>query len=364
MEDDSFRRDLHEQYFNWMLLELPGAYESEEVNRLTFAYFAISALDILDSLDHVSVEDTIAWVYGLQVLPQTEVGEGNNETTYGFRGSPSVGISFQGHGAHPTAHDGGHLAMTYSALAVLAILGDDYSRVSRDAIVSSIRKLQQSDGSFSPSLIDKQSDMRFLFCAVAISVMLDDWNGVDRNKAVNFIVRSQSFDGGFGLSPGLEAHGGATYCALAALRLITLYDSSWPSSATLASLIDVDRAMKWCMNRQAEGGGFQGRPNKPADTCYAFWLGGSLRMFEIDHLCNHEQLRKFLISAQRKWGGFSKFPQEDLPDLLHSYYGICGFSLLGEPGLKPLAFELGITQRTANRLPGFGPKRTQKTAFD
>ncbi|KAL2642119.1 hypothetical protein R1flu_009706 [Riccia fluitans] len=356
MDDGGFKGDLHRVFFNWMLQELPGAYESEESNRLSMAYFAISALDILDSLNQVASEDTINWVYGLQVLPLTEAGGRNDGKTFGFRGSPSIGVKFSVDGAHALVHDGGHLAMTYSALAILAILGDDYSKVSREDIVRSMRQLQQPDGSFCPTMMDRQSDMRFLFCAIAISVLLDDWSGVDSKRAVEFIVRSQTFDGGFGLSPGLEAHGGATYCALAALRLITLYDRSWPSSVDWTSLIDVDMLTQWCLNRQSSDGGFQGRPNKPADTCYAFWLGGSLRMVEIDHLFNQEKLRSFLLSAQRKWGGFSKFPDLQLPDILHSYYGLCGFSLLGQPGLKPLAFELGITQRAASRLPGFSRK--------
>ncbi|KAL3680727.1 hypothetical protein R1sor_023683 [Riccia sorocarpa] len=349
MEDNYFKRDLHKVYFNWMLQELPSAYESEESNRLTLAYFATSALDILDSLDQVAVEDTISWVYGLQVLP---LNGANGGKTCGFRGSPSVRVKkLSDDGSdQPLVHDGGHLAMTYSALAILAVLGDDYSRVSRDAILRSLRELQQPDGSFCPTLMDRQSDMRFLFCAIAISVMLDDWSGVDTKKAVEFIVRSQTFDGGFGLLPSLEAHGGATYCALASLRLITLHD---PSYGALSFLIDVDMLLQWCLYRQSPEGGFQGRPNKPPDTCYAFWLGGTLRLLEIDHLCDQEKLRSFLLSAQSKWGGYSKFPEDELPDLLHSYYGLCGFSLLREPGLEPLAFELGITQRAANKLPGF-----------
>lgn len=40
----------------------------------------------------------------------------------------------------------GHLAMTYTGLASLLILGDDLSRVNRNAIIKGVRSLQQKDG--------------------------------------------------------------------------------------------------------------------------------------------------------------------------------------------------------------------------
>lgn len=40
----------------------------------------------------------------------------------------------------------GHLAMTYTGLASLVILGDDLSRVYRAAIIEGVKALQQEDG--------------------------------------------------------------------------------------------------------------------------------------------------------------------------------------------------------------------------
>lgn len=36
-----------------------------------------------------------------------------------------------------------------------------------------------------------EADMRFLYCACAISYILDDWSGVDVDRAVNYILSSQ-----------------------------------------------------------------------------------------------------------------------------------------------------------------------------
>jgi len=64
--------------------------------------------------------------------------------------------------------------------------------------------------------------------------------------------------------------GGSTYCAVAALKLMNEMD---------AGLLSKQDTIKWCLNRQ--GSGFHGRANKPEDTCYSFWIGGSLEVNNI-----------------------------------------------------------------------------------
>ncbi len=81
--------------------------------------------------------------------------------------------------------------MTYTAICILLMCGDDLSRVNRSAITKALRKLQQPDGSFSPIGAGGENDMRFVYCAAAISYMLNDFSGVDVDKAVKYIITSQ-----------------------------------------------------------------------------------------------------------------------------------------------------------------------------
>lgn len=111
-------------------------------------------------------------------------------------------------------------------------------------------------------------------------------------------------------------------------------------------IINVPLLLDWSLQKQAQDGGFQGRANKPTDTCYAFWVGGVLRILGADTFINESALRGFLSTCQSEYGGFSKFPRL-LPDLYHSYYGFCAYSLLKEPGLNSLCVELGITDVAA-----------------
>lgn len=54
MPEVRFAHETHVLYFRDALLDqLPSPYESNDVNRVTLAYFALSALDLLNALDQV-----------------------------------------------------------------------------------------------------------------------------------------------------------------------------------------------------------------------------------------------------------------------------------------------------------------------
>ena len=63
--------------------------------------------------------------------------------------------------------------------------------------------------------------------------------------------------------------GGSTFCALASLVLMDCLHECF-------TLKQLEKLKRWCLTRQKSG--FQGRPNKPVDTCYSFWVGASLKV--------------------------------------------------------------------------------------
>lgn len=262
--------------------------------------------------------------------------------------------------------DDGHLAMTYSALCVLVILGDDLSRVNRKAIVRALRKLQTPDGSFACTS-DSESDMRFLFCACAISTFLNDWSGVDVEKARAYIVGAMGFDFAYGQSPCEESHGGSTYCAVASLALMErLSDLGFPPGRGLKEAAGYVSAVKgdddphvlttqaqgllhWLTQRQVSG--FQGRINKDQDSCYSWWIGSSLQMLGYFEMVELVHLKGFVLSCQHAaTGGFAKHPDHS-PDALHTYFSLCGLAFAGVEGLEKPHCALGITLRAAKQLP-------------
>ncbi|CAL4958171.1 unnamed protein product [Urochloa decumbens] len=336
-----FARAHHVAFFDAMATELPDDYATQEVNHLTLGYFAVGGLSLLRELDRVNTEEITKWVLSFQVHPEAH-GDEYNGLFYGFCGSRSTQFPLPDVKVQDPCHNGSHLASTYSALAILKILGYDLASIDSKALLLSMKKLQRPDGSFMPTHIGAETDLRFVYCAAAICSMLDDWAGMDKLKAKEYILSCQSYDGGFGMVPGSESHGGGTFCAVAALHLMGFVQVDLASNLQDSASIDMHMLLEWCLQRQVTDGGFQGRRNKPSDTCYAFWVGGVLKIIGAYHLIDHCALRDFLLTCQSPYGGFTKFPHNRIPDIYHSYYGLAALSLLEEEGVEPLCVELGI----------------------
>ncbi|KAJ1971833.1 geranylgeranyl transferase type-1 subunit beta [Dimargaris verticillata] len=180
--------------------------------------------------------------------------------------------------------------------------------------------------------------MRFVYCACAISYILDDWSGVNQDQVLAYIRACHCYDGGISQEPSQESHGGSTYCAVASLQLI---------GQLATGLVDMSRTLQWCLQLQSQG--FHGRINKPDDTCYAFWVGATVKILGHYDLVNADEQRQFLWATQRHIGGFGKLPGE-YPDILHSYMGLTAFALMDDPNVQALVPELNLSQSSYKRL--------------
>lgn len=89
-----------------------------------------------------------------------------------------------------------------------------------------IASMQESTGGFSVSSVERGEDARFMYSACMVSELLGDWSGIDITEALRWLGQAQSMEGGYSLlgggPVGGEAHGGSTYCAVAASRLLQL----------------------------------------------------------------------------------------------------------------------------------------------
>jgi geranylgeranyl transferase type-1 subunit beta len=179
-----------------------------------------------------------------------------------------------------------------------------------------------------------------------VSHVLDDWRGVDRGRAAAYIQASISYEYGLGQGPGLEAHGGSTYCGVAALALMGRLETALTPAQS-------EGLVRWLVARQA--GGFQGRPGKPADACYSFWIGAALHLLGAYRYIDGDDNAAFINACQfAPGGGIAKYP-DHYPDILHTYLGICGMALMDAParglGLKPVHAALNVSREVAARLP-------------
>lgn len=338
MTKQELKHEQHKKYFRRSLDMLPSESAMFDCSRLTILYFVLIGLDILDGLESLTDDykkNIIDWVYQLQLEPN----EHFPVHKCGFMGSTTV-IHLK-HYPMCANYCESNVAMTYMALCVLITLGDDLSRVNKSAVLQGVASLQKPDGSFKSNYEYGESDLRFMYCSLAICNILNDLSHIDVNNAIKFISNCLNYDGAFGQNPGTESHGGSTYCAIASLSLLN----------KLNIVLDENKLRtleRWAVNRQVNG--FQGRPNKEPDTCYSFWLGATLSIMESLSKINKEKNKSFILdNANFVTGGFSK-NMDSIPDPMHTCLSLCGLSLNGEETLSPINPALNITVRATNHL--------------
>lgn len=337
-----------------MLEELPSYYIEFETQHMVAVYFCVIGLDMLGALDTVDKEKVIEHVYSMQVVNTNEKGL----ETGGFRsgscfGTPPSPEERLQHIEHDASMGvpyidfwGSHIASTYSAICILLTLKDDLSRLHSQAILNQLTCLQQDNGCFGAiSEHGENEDVRFVFCACAIAFMLDDYSTINTHKASLYVKSCLSYEGGLGLSPWLEAQGGASYCGLAALLCIdTLHDTLSKDQLQLFT--------RWCYLRATnnESKGYTGRVGKKPDSCYSFWVGGCLQLLDQFHLTNPTENRDFLLNKcqHARMGGFSKHAGGP-PDVLHTFYSLAWLSMDIESreslGLTPIDPKVGWCRR-------------------
>ena len=316
--DIKFQSLLHEKYFQFHLNTLPYEYRSLDTNRMTVLYFTISGLSLLNKHDiYMNNKDEILkWIYSQECI-----------NTGGFQGSPCNYIKE------------GHLAMTYTALCILSMIqyhdvtiNDNHliNKIDQLTTLKWIKSLQLSNGSFKASKNSGENDMRFIYCAVAICYYFNkNFNYININLIIKYIKSCISYDGGISLRPNEESHGGSTYTAIATLILLDKLHIA-------LNIKQYNKLIKWCILQQ--GNGYKGRINKDEDTCYSFWIGATLNILlnnppnnndqYNDNIISYQNNYNFVLSCQHnKLGGFGKY-KDVMSDILHSYFGLAGISLM------------------------------------
>ncbi|XP_053976993.1 protein farnesyltransferase subunit beta-like [Hylaeus volcanicus] len=297
-------RQKHIELLKRSLTHLSQPYDHLDCSRSWLCYWILHSLEILgERLD----DDDYSKIATFLAKCQSPEG--------GFGGGP---------GQYP------HLASTYAAVNALCTIGtyQAYQVINRERLKRFLSSLRQEDGSFSLHA-DGEVDIRGVYCAVAVAKLTNVYTPEMFKGTANWVAECQTWEGGFGGCPGMEAHGGYSFCGVAALILLEKYNYCHSKSL-----------LRWIVNRQMRlEGGFQGRPNKLVDSCYSFWqcgafplINGTLRLqgkeFNSKYwLFDQEALQEYLlICCQHPHGGFLDRP-DCYPDLYHTCYALSGLSV-------------------------------------
>ncbi|OXA62812.1 geranylgeranyl transferase type-1 subunit beta [Folsomia candida] len=313
----------HARFCLRLLHSLPGDCEELETQRMTVLQFAVTSLDILNQIHLIKDElkhRIVAWVYRLQITEDPP-------DRCGFQGSPTFLMNEHTNIHLPPRVVASHVAMTYAALVTLITLGDDLCHVQRKKILHGLSTLQNSNGSFRAGYGCSESDMRFAYCAVCICYILNDFSTINVPKLIEFIRRSFSYEGCFTSGHAVEGHAGHTFCAVASLVILGKLHETLCED-------EINKLVKWCLFRQGETGGFTGRTNKAEDTCYSYWVGGTLALLDSLPFIDCDKNIDFVLGNQNPLsGGIGKVDSEHV-DPLHTFLGLAGLSLVKYKGLN------------------------------
>lgn len=228
----------HARFLKECLRNLPESYSCLEASRPWLVYWILHGLWTLkDMPDSETLSEVVHFLSHCQ----------NKDGGYG--GGPGQ-LS--------------HLGTTYAAVNALSIIGTEeaYNSIDRSSLQKFLWTVRDVDGSFAVH-IGGEHDIRGAYCAVSVAKLTNTYTDTLFDKTAEWIVSCQTYEGGFAGCPGMEAHGGYSYCGIAALALLNR-----------TKLCDIDALLRWTVNRQTSlEGGFQGRTNKLVDGCYSFWQG-------------------------------------------------------------------------------------------
>ncbi|KAK6842984.1 prenyltransferase and squalene oxidase [Apiospora arundinis] len=317
--------------------------------------------------------------------------------------------------SYPAASDTENASLpgTYFALLTLGLLANDdessaataFRGVDRIGTLRWIKRLQRPDGSFGEVVnadgsISGGRDMRYCYMAATIRWALRGNEAgkdldIDVDGMVRHIRKSQAYDGGFAESHMGESQAGYAYCAVAALSMLdlTAADADNSNHYLKAGIPDTAAMVRWLVSRQIVYtgsdesdsdeeeeedttpavptsemaslnitgpvlGGFNGRPNKLADTCYAWWVAGALQVLSsaLPEAASLDRTsgRAFLLQkTQNAYGGFGKDAGAP-PDLFHSYLGLAALAAMAgeetEEGLGHFDVRLCLGKEAADRV--------------
>jgi protein farnesyltransferase subunit beta len=287
------RRESHLRFATAGLSRVSPCYAGLHASQPWLLYWMLHAIDLLGGTPPPAVADV-----AVQHLRACRDGRSG-----GFGGGPGQDA---------------HLASTYAATAALLVVGtrDAYDAIRPAELRRFLGSLKCADGGFLISA-SGEKDVRALYSALASASMagvLDD----ELVAGVGPYVRSlQSFDGGLGGEPGIEAHGGNTFCGVAAAAL-----------AGALSELDAEAIVDWAAMRQCRvEGGFCGRTNKLVDSCYSFWVGALFPILDAPRAFNAEALQRYiLVCCQDDGGGLRDKPGVS-GDFHHTCYALSGLSV-------------------------------------
>lgn len=249
---------------------LPSGYQALDASRPWLVYWVMNTLQMLNSPPNDDILTSI-----ISFLNACQDPEG------GFGGGP---------GQLP------HTATSYAAVNALVATGrkEALDVINRESLYKWFMSIKAPDGGFRMHK-DGETDIRGTYCVMSMATICNLMTPELTEGVSEYITACQTYEGGLGGYPGNEAHGGYTFCGLAAAMLIGAPDA-----------VDLQALLTWAVGRQMSlEGGFQGRTNKLVDGCYSFWVGALFPLLrELESFGHLSPSRAVVLTPTTPSGGW------------------------------------------------------------
>lgn len=195
----SIHRIQHIKYLETSLRSLTSTYECLDSSRPWMVYWILNAAHLLNFR---FPDDLLSRIVAFLIKCRSPNG--------GFGGGP---------GQIP------HLATTYAAVNALCIIGTKsaYNAIDKTSLLRFLYAVRDDESGAFRMHVDGEIDVRGAYCAVAVAKLVNITHEVEEKlfrSTVDWIVLCQTYEGGMGGVPYQEAHGGYTFCGIAALALL------------------------------------------------------------------------------------------------------------------------------------------------
>ncbi|AAS52195.1 ADR275Wp [Eremothecium gossypii ATCC 10895] len=216
-----------------------------------------------------------------------------------------------------------NIACTYAAIETFVLCDsspDAWSRINRVALYQFLLRLKEPEGGFRTVCPVGEVDARAMYTVLSVASLLQILTPDLAKGCADFLLGCQTYEGGFGACPGGdEAHGGYTFCAVAALAIIGALDRA-----------DTRALLDWCSARQKnEERGLSGRTNKLVDSCYSFWVGGTAAILEAygyGECIDKDAMASYLLTCCQDTYGMRDKPGKPA-DFYHTNYALLGLAV-------------------------------------
>lgn len=116
----------------------------------------------------------------------------------------------------------GHNVWAVNALCIIGTTSA-YNAIDKTSLLRFLYAVRDDESGAFRMHVDGEIDVRGAYCAVAVAKLVNITHEVEEKlfrSTVDWIVLCQTYEGGMGGVPYQEAHGGYTFCGIAALALL------------------------------------------------------------------------------------------------------------------------------------------------